>query len=162
MLIWFAALSIAGTFLVFRDAALDYRLVALGAVLADPIDAVITGDRAGPMHTLAVATVVLGGIMVSTTHRRRVRRRLLGLSIGVAAHLVLDGAWALTETFWWPGYGTGFTSRLPVVARGLVVGLVAEAIGVAVAAWLYRRFGLADAGRRNTFVRTGRLDRSIV
>jgi hypothetical protein len=162
MLIWFAALSIAGTFLVFRDAALDYRLVALGAVLADPIDAAITGDRAGPMHTLAVTTGVLGAVMLSTTHRRRVRRRLLGLSIGVAAHLVLDGAWALTQTFWWPGYGTRFTDRLPVLARGLVVGLLAEGIGVAVAVWLYRRFGLADPRRRATFLRTGRLDRSII
>ncbi len=161
MLLWFAALAVAGTFLVFRDAALDYRLVAVGAVIADPIDAVISPGKAGPMHTLVVPTLVLTGVMLSTVGRRRLRRRLLGLSIGLFAHLVLDGAWGLTQTFWWPGYGFSFSDRLPLLDRGIVMGLALEGVGLGVGYWLYGRFGLQSAALRSKFLRQGRLDRTV-
>ena len=68
MLLWFASLSVLGVFLVFRDAALDYRLVALGALLPDPVDAVLRRGI-GPAHSVSVAVAFLTVVMVATIGR---------------------------------------------------------------------------------------------
>lgn len=156
MLIWFAALGVVLTWAVFQSPALDYRLVALGAVL--PVVEVPFG--AGPLHTLAAPTLVLAVVMLVTRGRRLVRRRWLGLPIGMYLHLVLDGAWARTETFWWPVLDRRFSpGPAPEVDRG-IWWLLMELVGVAAAVWAYRRFGLDDPGRRRRFVTTGQLDRA--
>ena len=96
--------------------------------------------------------------MLATRHRRLLRRVLLGIPIGLFIHLVLDGAWADTDTFWWPFTGWSFDGdQLPELARGGWT-LVMEVVG-AVALWYgYRIFGLADPARRERFLRTGRVD----
>ena len=158
MIIWFAVLSVVLTWAVFQSPALDYRLVALGAVL--PVVEIPFG--AGPMHSLVFPTLVLVVVMLATSNRRLVRRRWLGLPIGLYLHIVLDFAWTRTETFWWPFLGLDFSAgSAPELSRGLL-SLVLDVIGLAVGWWAYRRFGLDDAERRSRFLRTGQLDRSIM
>ena len=158
MIIWFAVLSVVLTWAVFQSPALDYRLVALGAVL--PVVEMPFG--AGPMHSLLFPTAVLVIVMLATSKRRLVRRRWLGLPIGLYLHIVLDFAWGRTETFWWPFFGLDFSpGSAPELSRG-VASLVLDIIGVAVGVWAYRRFGLDDAARRSRFLRTGQLDRSVM
>lgn len=158
MLIWFAAAAVVITFVVFRSPALDYRLVALGAVV--PVAEVPFG--AGPLHSLLAPTLVLGIVMLATRNRRLVRRQWLGLPIGMYLHLVLDGAFGRAETFWWPFLGLSFGGeRAAEVSRG-AWSLLLELVGIGLAAWAWQRFGLDDAGRRSKFFRTGQLDRAVV
>ena len=158
MLIWFAVMSVVITFAVFQSPAIDYRLVALGAVL--PVVEAPFG--AGPLHSLLAPTVVFLIVVLVTQRRRLVRRRWLGLPIGMYLHLVLDFAFTRTATFWWPFLGLDLSSGpSPELDRG-VLSLVLELIGIAVGFWAYRRFGLEDTGRRSRFLRTGQLDRSVM
>jgi len=146
------------TFVVFRSPALDYRLVALGAVL--PVLEAPFG--AGPLHALLAPTAVLAVVMFATRKRRLVRRQWLGLPIGMYLHLVLDAAFTRPETFWWPFLGPSFgADESTEIARGWWA-LVLEVVGIGLAAWAYRRFGLEDRNRRSRFWRTGQLDRSVV
>ena len=161
MLLWFAALSIAGTFLVFQDAALDYRLVALGAILPDVLDAIVRRG-VGPFHSLGVTVAILLGVMLATIGRRLLRRRALALPIGMFAHLVLDATWGRTDVFWWPFTGRSVHGPVPSLGRPVALVLVEEAAGAAVALWLWKRFGLHDDRRRRKFWSSGRLDRRIV
>ena len=163
MLLWFAVLAVAGTFIVFRDAAMDYRLVALGSLLPDVIDAVVRRG-VGPMHSLVSAVAVMSAVMLGTIGRRRLRRRLLAIPIGLFAHLVLDLTWTRTQIFWWPIAGNGLgglRGPLPSFDRPLATVLFQEAVGVGVGIWTWRRFGLDDAARRAKFFHTGRLDRVV-
>lgn len=158
MLIWFAAAAVVITFVVFRTPAIDYRLVALGAVI--PVTESPFG--AGPLHALISPTVVLIAVMVATRGRRLVRRRWLGLPIGMYLHLVLDATFNVPETFWWPFLGWSFgPARALELSRGWW-SFVLEVIGILAALWAYRRFGLDDRTRREVFLRTGQLDRAVV
>jgi hypothetical protein len=162
MFFWFIGLAFVGVVLVFRSPALDYRMVILGSIV--PLGDLVTGVVGVPpvLHTLLAPVVVMTGVMLLTRNRRLLRRRLLGIPIGMFMHLALDGTWSTTELFWWPAFGLDFADvALPTLGRGLV-GLVMELIGVAVVVWSWRRFGLDDPGRREEFVRHGRLDRALV
>lgn len=160
MLLWFVGPAVALVWLVFRSPALDYRVVALGAVL--PLAEVATG---GPrvLHTLVGAVGALVVVMALTTRRRLARRRWLGIPIGLFLHLVLDGTFTRAELFWWPflGWELG-VGPLPELGRPLVVVLALEAAGVLACAWCWRTFGLADPARRRRMLRTGQVDRSLV
>jgi len=158
MILWFAGVGSLIAWEVFKSPALDYRLVMLGSVL--PVAEVVTG---GPrlLHTLAGAVLALAVVMVATRNRRLLRRRLLGLPIGLFLHLALDGAWARKELFWWPAFGWSFgPGGLPELDRG-GLSLLLELAGAGTLLWSYRRFGLADAGRRSEFLRTGHLARDL-
>jgi len=161
VLLWFAGTSFLAVWLVFRDPAIDYRLVMVGAILPDVVDGLATG---GPWvgHTLLFAVVFLAAVMAGTRHRRLLRRRLLALPIGVFLHLVFDGAWLDRETFWWPAQGISFPEGgLPSFERG-ASGVVLELVGLAILVWAWQRFRLGEPRRRLTFVRTGRLGRDLV
>ena len=159
MLIWFAVLAPVLVAEVFRSPMIDYRLVAVGALL--PLVEVVVGTNV--LHTLLGAVLVMTVVMVATQRRRLVRRRLLGIPIGMFVHLVLDGSWTRAELFWWPGFGLDFgPSRLPEFDRPLVVGVGLELVGVAVGWWALRRYGLDDPGRRTRLLTTGQLDRSVL
>ncbi len=161
MVLWFASLSIAGVFFVFRDPAMDYRLVASGALLPDLIDLVLR-RAIGPAHSVTVATTALVVVMLATVGRRSLRRRLLAVNIGVFAHLVLDGAWLRTKAFWWPIAGRSVRGSLPVVERGWKVDVAMEMIGAIVAVYLWRRFHLDHPKRRALFASQGRIDRRLI
>lgn len=142
--------------LVFRDPALDVRMVVVGALAPDLID----GASGRPVfHSVVVSAVLLALVMVSTRGRRRMRRRLLGLPIGVFLHLVLDGAWTASKLFWWPAFGSwGSGTRIPSLDRPLAVVVLQEAVGLLAIAWCWRTFGLADRLRREAFFGSGRLE----
>ncbi len=157
MLIWYLVLAVVGVWAVFDSPALDYRLVMVGAVL--PVVEIVLG-RPGPLHSLVVAVGVLALVMLATRGRRILRRRLLGLPIGLFAYLVLSGTWADTAAFWWPLTGLGLsTSEPPELARG-GISLLLEIVGVAVGLWWMRRVGLDDPAHRATFRSTGQLPRT--
>ena len=152
MLLWFVACAVMGAWFVLRDPSFDYRLIALGALLPDLVDAPFTHRAVA--HTLVFAVGALVVVMLATTNRRPVRRHLIALPIGLFAHLVLDSVWANKALFWWPAFGDwGQSSLVPPV--GIV--LVREVVGVIVLVSVVRRFGLTDADRRRAFVQTGRL-----
>jgi hypothetical protein len=156
---WFLGAVVAAVWIVFHDTAIDYRLVLLGAVLPDLIDAPFGGARV--MHSVTASVALLAIVMLATIGRRPLRRRLLALVIGVFLHLVVDGAWTDAKVFWWPFGGLSFDDApLPSVARGWW-NVPLELIGLGVLAWFWRRFRLADAARRDALVRTGHLDRSL-
>lgn len=154
MFIWFAVASVLAVAIVFQSPAIDYRTVIVGALL--PWVEVFFG---GPklLHSVVGAVALLGVVMLATRNRRLIRRRLLGIPIGLFCHLVLDGSFTRTETFWWPLAGTVFASgQLPELSH-LGVSLVLEMVGVALAFWAWRMFGLDDPVVRRRFVDHGRL-----
>lgn len=158
MIIWFAVTSVVVTWAVFQSPMIDYRLVALGAVL--PVAESPFGAYA--LHSLLAPTLVLAIVMAATVGRRLQRRRWLGLPIGMYFHLVLDGAWTRSETFWWPVLSRSFSPGAGLEFSRGWWSLVLELAGVALGVWAWRRFGLDDAERRHRFLRTGQLDRTFV
>ena len=160
MLLWFAGLSLVVVWLVFRDPAIDHRLVVVGALLPDLVDAPLGGPRV--LHSLLGCALVLTVVMLATRGRRTLRRQVLALPIGMFLHLVLDGMWARTEAFWWPVFGLGFgDGALPSVERG-GLNVVLELAGIAALVWVWSRFRLVEPDRRAVFLRTGRVGRDLV
>lgn len=160
MLLWFAGLSFVLVWTVFRDTSIDYRLVMVGAVLPDAVDVFLGGARY--LHTLAFSVSLLVLVMLATSRRRTLRRRLLAVPIGTFCHLLLDATWTRATTFWWPFLGSAFTGRgLPILQRPLGLVLALEAVGALALLWCRRRFLLHEPDRRRQFLSTGRLGRDL-
>jgi hypothetical protein len=156
--LWFAGTAFLTAWLVFRDPSFDYRLLIVGAVLPDVIDAAFGG--AAVMHSVITSVVLLVVVMLATVHRRNLRRHLIALPIGTFLHLVFDG-FTTSQVFWWPFAGGSLGRHpVPVATRGWW-NLMLELVGLAILAWGWRRFGLSDPGRRRLFLREGRLDRTL-
>jgi hypothetical protein len=156
--IWFAAGSVAIVWLIFQSPAIDYRMVMLGAVAPALASLVLPGV----FETLLAPVLALIVVMGATVGRRLVRRRWLGVPIGMFLYLVLNGSWMQQKLFWWPAFGTKFPSDgSPIVQRG-IWSVLLELAGVAIAVWLFTEFGLDDSARRTRFLREGQLDRSYV
>lgn len=161
MVLWFAGLSLVIVWQVFRDTAIDYRLIVAGALLPDLVDVVFGGARI--LHTLVASVMLLTVVMVGTRGHRGARRRLLALPIGTFLHLVLDAMWSSTTVFWWPFFGRSFGgAELPSLSRPAAVIVAQELAGLIALAWWWRRFRLYDRDRRRAFVRTGRLGQDLV
>ena len=160
MALWFAGMSFLIVWSVFRDTAIDYRLVMAGALLPDLVDAPFGGGRF--MHTLLAAAALLVAVMLLTRGRRHRRRQLLALPIGVFCHLVLDGIWTRTGTFWWPVIGGGFeSSGWPSGTRPVALIVAMEVAGLAALAWGWMRFRLNEPERLELFRQTGRFGRDL-
>ncbi|MDQ3738693.1 MAG: hypothetical protein M3337_05935 [Actinomycetota bacterium] len=150
------ATSVAAVWLVFRDPGFDYRWLSVGSVL--PMLDSVTGGK-WIMHTLAFSVVLVTFVMLGTTGRRPVRRRLLGVPIGALMYLVFSGAWNDGDTLWWPAMGWGLGDRpIPLVERGLALTLLLEAVGAVLGVWGWRRARLGDPGRRCRLLHRGQLD----
>ncbi|MEO5678699.1 MAG: hypothetical protein ABIS47_03425 [Acidimicrobiales bacterium] len=161
MLFWFLGLSFVLVVAVFRDAALDERLVMAAAVLPAVLDLAVGGVRF--LHTLAYAILLLTVVMLGTIRRRGLRRRLLALPIGAFMNLVLDGMWSSTRLILWPLGGLSFgDEQLPTLGRPWPLRLAMEAAGLAALAWSVRRFRLLEPENRARFLRSGRLDRRLI
>ena len=160
MVLWFAGAAFVLVWVIFRSPALDYRLVMLGAVL--PVGEGLVG---GPwiLHTLVGGVALLLVVVLATQRRRLVRRRWIGLPIGVLLHLALDGSFTRSGLFWWPFLGLDQLGQggVPEIELGLAPALVFDLIGLACLVWCYRRFGLDDPARRQVFLTTGHLDRRL-
>lgn len=155
MLIWFAVVSVLLVAVVFRSPAVDYRTVIVGAVLPT-LDAALGGPRL--LHSVVGAALVMVVIMLATRHRRILRRRLLGIPIGMMCHLLLDGTFTIVRAFWWPVAGWDWApGQTPEVAH-LALSIVFELVGIGLGVWAWRRFGLDDPVRRERFWRDGRLE----
>ena len=160
MLLWFAGTAFVLVWTVFKDTAIDYRLVMAGALLPDVVDALLGGPRV--LHTLSFSVGLLVMVMLATRGHRALRRRLLALPIGTFCHLLLDATWTRTVTFWWPFLGTELTGRgLPSLQRPAVLLVVLEILGLLALVWCHGRFRLGEPDRRREFLRTGRLGRDL-
>jgi hypothetical protein len=158
--IWFAATSFLIVAMVFDSPALDYRMVMLGAVA--PVSEAAIG---GPwlLHTLTGVAAVFVLVVVATSGRRLLARRLIGFPIGLLLHLVLDGTWLDRDLFWWP-FGGGRPlgrGRVPEFDH-LAQSLMLEVVGLVIAIFVVRRFELARPEHRRQFVRSGRLPRTVM
>ena len=155
MLIWFAATSVVLVAIVFRSPGVDYRYVVAGS-LVPLVEVFVGGPRL--LHSVVGAVALLGIVVAATRSRRLLRRKVLGIPIGMMAHLVLDGSFATTKVFFWPLAGVHPAVHQIPEASHLALSLVLELAGFGVAAWGWRLFGLADPGRRRRFLAEGRLD----
>lgn len=156
MFLWFVGGGALVVALVFQSPALDYRLVMAGSVL--PLLDALSGG-VWVLHTLVAAIVALAAVMAATRRHRLVRRRWLGIPIGMFVHLALDGVWTNRDVFWWPFFGLSFAhDRLPELSRG-PASVVLEVVGLGALVWAWRRFGFDDPAARARFVRTGQLPR---
>jgi hypothetical protein len=154
MLLWYAGLSVLLVYFVFQSAGVDYRLVVAGSLLPLAVDLPFLGLAHG--HTVLGSVALLLAVMLLTIGRPRLlRRRLLCLPIGAFCGLVLSAAWANTDVFWWPFTGASLPDGSLLPAPGIVV--LEELVGLAACAWIVYRFRLADRGRRDDFLRSGRL-----
>lgn len=147
MIVWFAGGACLIVWMVFGDPRIDFRLVALGALLPDLLDAPFGGARL--LHTLAFSVALLFGVMVLTRRGDPRRRSLLALPIGTFLHLALDGMWTHSEVFWWPFFGGSFGDvGLPSLDRPVLLLLVQEAAGLAALLWFVaqRRATVSAAG----------------
>jgi membrane-bound metal-dependent hydrolase YbcI (DUF457 family) len=137
VILWFAGLSVVIVWNVFHDPRFDYRLVVVGALLPDAVDAFFGGARL--LHTLIFSVGLLVVVMLATLGRRALRRRLLAIPIGTLLHLVLDGMWTRTHVFWWPFLGTSFGhGRLPILDRPVALLVAEELAGAAALVWAWR------------------------
>ncbi len=153
MILWYAGLALAIVWNVFRDPALDHRLVVAGALLPDVVD--LAAGHPAYAHALAAPVAVLFAVMAATRGRRAARRRLLALPIGMFLHLVLDGTWTRSTVLWWPFLGSTVPDGRLWPPLGLAV---AEEVAGGLALWWFvRRFRLTDPAPRKTFLRSGRL-----
>jgi len=159
VIFWFAGTSFLAVWLIFRDPALDHRLVIVGALLPDVVDGITGGP--GVLHTVFGSVLLLAVVMLATIGRRHLRRHLIALPIGTFLHLVFDGAWGDDHTFWWPFNGSLGDGQLLSVQRG-PIDIVLELVGLGILVWAYRRFRLNEPERRRTFLRTGRLGRDLM
>lgn len=160
MLIWFAVTAPVIVAEVFRSPMVDYRLVVVGALL--PLVEVVARTPA-VLHTLVGSAVALFLVVVVTVNRRLLRRRLLGIPIGMFLHLVLDGTWLRAELFWWPAFGLELDPELlGEVGRSVGFVAAAELAGLAVGGWAWRRYGLSSADNRSLLLRRGHLAREVL
>lgn len=156
MLIWFVVASVVLVAVVFRSGGVDYRYVVVGALLPIP-EGLLGGPRV--LHSLLAPALVLGVLMLATRGRRRLlRRRVLGIPIGMMCHLVLDGAFTRTGVFWWPFTGLAFADGQIPEWDHLGLSIVLELVGIALGVWAWKLFGLDDPEARRRFWREGRLD----
>lgn len=154
MLFWYTGVSIVIVLFVFQSVGIDYRLVALGALL--PLVAELPVRRLAYGHSLIATVGLLVVVMVATIGRPRlVRRQLLCLPIGAFCGLALSGAWTDADVFWWPFTGTTIPHVDLLPAPGVLA--LEELAGLAAWAWLITRFKLVEREPREEFLRTGRL-----
>jgi hypothetical protein len=152
--LWYVGMSVFLVATIFRSVGIDYRLVALGALLPLLLDLPF-GYRAYG-YTLLFAVALLALVMLGTIGRPRLlRRRLLCLPIGVFCGLVLSGAFTNDELFWWPFLGTSFPHDSLLPATWVVI--VEELVGLFACWVVVGQYDLYLPGPRREFFRTGRL-----
>ncbi|HEX4491243.1 MAG TPA: hypothetical protein VH914_08580 [Acidimicrobiia bacterium] len=155
MFFWYTAGAVFAVWNVFQSAGLDFRAVALGALLPLVIDLPV-GHQAFA-HSLLAPVALLTLVMLATSGRghRLLRRRIIGLPIGWFCGIALSGAFASQHLFWWPAFGADFghdalLPAVPVIA-------IEELLGLLALRWIWVRFGLRSPARRRDLVRRGRL-----
>ena len=155
MFLWFIGCAWAIVWNVFRDQGIDYRVLAVGALAPDIVDLI---GRHRVAHSVTISVVTLVVLMLGTIGRKALRKRLLMLPIGMLLHLVVDGVFSSTRTFWWPASGLSIVpGNIPSFQRPLVLNVVFEMVGALILRWFWRRFDLTDRAARTRFLATGQL-----
>lgn len=157
MFLWFVVVAPFLVAEIFKSPMVDYRLVALGAAL--PLVELGIG-HAFVLHTLLGPVVVLTAVMLTTIGRRLVRRRLLGVPIGMFLHLALDASWNSAELFWWPAFGLSLADRPVPETTAIGWRLLLEVLAVGVAYVAVGRYELDQPANRARLRRTGHLMRT--
>ncbi len=160
MFLWFVILAPVLVAEIFQSPMADYRVVALGAAL--PLLEVVFGHPRY-LHTMAVAMGLMAIVMLATSNHRLIRRRLLGIPIGLLLHLVLDFSWTQSELLWWPAFGFDFDEAgSAAFTRPLAVGLLLDLVACVVGYWAFRRYELDDPANRQLLLKSGRLNRAAM
>jgi hypothetical protein len=154
MFFWFVVTAPFLVAEIFKSPMVDYRLVAVGAAL--PLVEIFFG-QAFVLHTLLAPVVVLTVVMLTTMNRRLVRRRLLGIPIGMFFHLVLDGTWSSSVLFWWPAFGFSLADEAVPETTGIGWRILLEMLGIGLAFVAYRRYNLDQPPVRARLAKTGHL-----
>ncbi len=130
-------------------------MLAVGALAPDIVDLI---DRHRVAHSVTVSVATLVFLMFGTIGRKALRKRLLMVPIGMLLHLVVDGVFSSTRTFWWPASGLAIVvGHIPSLDRPWGLNLAFEGVGALILRWFWKRFGLSDRVARAAFVSTGRL-----
>lgn len=93
---------------------LDYRILAVGAMLPDIIDKplghVFTDLGNGRLiaHSLVFFLALAGVAMWTTRRGSRSAPAIVALAFGTGAHLAFDEMWRMPFSFWWPTFGFMF------------------------------------------------------
>ena len=127
--------------------AIDYRLVALGALLPDLIDKPLSwflidnGHTFG--HTLLFAlTILLPGLYLLVS---RNEPRLLAVGVAVLSHLAGDPVTHAPGTLLWPLLGTSFAQVTLLGTRATIITETAAGLILLCAAYWQHRRGRLDA-----------------
>ena len=170
MLFWHVGGAVCLFRILFKDPGVDLRLLAVGALLPDAIDALVGLARGSEPfvsgrfygHSLLFAAAVLAVGMLVTDRDSTRRRRAMAAAVGIMFHLLLDAMWLRPEVLLWPLGGwdvlagsPGDWSGLPGSLLGNPLRLAQEVAGLVYLAWLFGRAGLSDAARRSRLWRTG-------
>lgn len=155
MFFWFLGTAFVAVWFVFRDDRFDYRVLALGALLPDVVDGVTGGVWV--MHSVVAGVVAMVVVMAVARRGSVRRRRWLALPIGMMLHLVFDGAFNSTETFWWPFAGFEFAQESIPSLQRMPINIALELIGLALLGWLWKSNQLSIPANRARFISTGRL-----
>lgn len=149
MIFWHLGATTAAVRYVYRDPAMDLRWVLVGSLLPDlidkPLGSILFVDHFGAhrlfAHALVFPVVLLFAVLIATRRRSPLRRGLIGLVIGALFHLVLDGAWAEPEGFFWPLFGWPFPPADPVALVPLLREMLTDPL-----VWAGEAAGLAYLG----------------
>lgn len=171
MILWHVGTTLTIVWFVMRgNVRVDYRLVALGALLPDlidkPIGRILLRSRfdSGRLfaHTLLVNVALF---CVLFFMRGRIKRKAVLVPIASLLHLAEDAMWSSPRTFWWPLLGTTFPQD-PV--RDGVLGwlnplnsteaMIQEPIGALLLVWLFAAHGMLGWDGIRSFLRTGHLE----
>jgi hypothetical protein len=154
MFFWYIGVSVLLVHTVFRSVGIDYRLIALGALLPLILD--VPWLRPASAHTMAFPTLLLIIVMVATIGQRKLlRRQLLCIPIGVFVGVLLSGAWMQPDVFWWPAGGWTFPPGSLLATWWVVV--LEELAGLIAIWWMIGVGSLYEPGPRRVFLRTGRI-----
>jgi len=169
LLIWHLGCAALIVYVTLGRRRIDYRMVLIGAVLPDVVDALLGlfffDGPAGRWvaHSMLAPIVVTVAILLAFKGDRR--RSLFGIGVGWLLHLVADGMWQAPKTFLWPAFGRGF-STFPREPYGwdLLLDPIAhwttwggELIGLALLAWFWVAFRLGEENRFRLFLSDGYL-----
>ncbi len=148
---------------------IDYRYILLGAVLPDGLDAVggifLFDGPSGRWIAHSLLALILVTVLIVGLFKGERRLALFGIAVGWLTHLVGDGMWQSPETFFWPGFGTGF-SETPVEpyswdlfldASAHLATWTGEVVGALILFWFWVAFRLGHDGRFGRFATDGYL-----
>lgn len=169
MILWHLGTAAAIVYVTLGRRRIDYRWVLAGALLPDLVDAglgafLFDGD-AGRWAAHSLAAMIAVTVLILLVFRGDRRRSLFGIGVGWLLHLVADGMWLAPVTFFWPAFGSAFsTAPREPYSWDLVVHPLAhlstwggELVGLALLAWFFVAFRLGHEGRMRLFLRDGYL-----